>query len=96
MDKVYPLVNDHLRTAEMLLIARDRQLEQRLDKGVDVNMERDRVGGLLRSIRRAERDMVYWFDPNKIDQDPLPFALEKEYYDQAGVPEKRRFLKEQR
>lgn len=93
MDKPYILVNDHLRTAELLLISRHDALLKRQDDGADVKMELRRVGSLLRSLRRASRDMSYWFDADSINLDPLPYNVEQDYYDEAGVPARDRYSK---
>jgi len=93
MQKRYVLINNHVRTAELLLVAREKALIRDRDGGADVAMELSRVGGLLRTIRRLERDMIYWFDPSRIVQDELSLPLEKEYYDEASVPQDHRYTK---
>lgn len=94
MDKYYVLVYNHLRTARILLVAREGSLVARSKGGSDVQMEIKKVRGLLRTIRRSERDLMYWFEPNTVLEDRLPFSLEKDYYDEADVPDKDRFLQE--
>lgn len=93
MDKMYVLINNHLRTAELLLLTRQKTLFAEKASNKDVKMELSRVGGLLRTVRRAERDMIYWFDPEKIVEEQLPLKLEQSYYDLAGIPETHRYEK---
>lgn len=91
MDSNYSLVNDHLNTAEKLLLARKKTLTIREEGGGETGMELKRVGSLMRSINRARRDLAYWFDSSlEIKQNVLP-RLEKDYYDGADVPESSRF-----
>jgi len=93
MDKSYVLSHNHITTAIRLLEAREAHLTKEGDSGLERAVEIKRVGGLLRTIRRAERDMIYWFEPDLIKQDKLPFSLEKDYYDDADVPQAHRYLK---
>lgn len=72
MSKWYDDVFDHMFWAETRLEARVNVINQKEQLTKELVDERKRVGGVLRKLRMARKQMEYWFEPSPREQREMP------------------------